>query len=237
MRSRRGRRNAGNASTQRDAVMTTQAFVGFPATLSPTPLPTRFRANLRYSQTAAFTTGAAGVTGTGQLWRLNSLFDPDQTGVGHQPYGFDVLTQYYSKYLVVAARWTITATTIGGSAEVGIHAQVFDNDGFLTIVGATYDAACERTNVATALVSPSGNTRTTQIKGLARLCRIFGVTEAEYAGAESLYAARFDANPTKNCGIQVAASSPSGTAAESVTIQAMLEYEAFFYEPFAQGQS
>lgn len=35
-------------------------------------------------------------------WRLNSLYDPDFTQVGHQPYYYDQLNQVYGKYKVYA---------------------------------------------------------------------------------------------------------------------------------------
>ncbi len=220
------------------AAVSSQQAVGFPSAISPLPFPTRLRnVPLRFSLTGTFATGTAGVVGTAQLIRLNSLFDPDQTGAGHQPTTFDVLTPMYSKYLVRSAEIIIIATTIGGSQEVAMHAQVFDNDGFLTFVGVTCDAASERMNVATAIASPSGNARASVIRGFYPIHKIFGVSETSYLAEEGLYSARFDANPSKNCGIQVAVSSPSATAGENLTIQIMVEYRADFFEPFAQAQS
>lgn len=35
-----------------------------------------------------------------QVYRINSLFDPDLTGTGHQPMYFDQIAQIYQKYLV-----------------------------------------------------------------------------------------------------------------------------------------
>ncbi len=212
-------------------------MLGFPATLSAVPLPTRFRTRLRYSETATFTTGAAGIVGTGQLWRLNSLFDPNQTGIGHQPYGFDQLAAFYSRYLVRGARWVLTCMTPGASSDIYIHCQVGDSDGFLTIVGATPDAAIERSNVSTTVLSASGNTRTTKIEGAARICQIAGVSEQSYLAAQTAYSALVTGNPTQNYALQVATSSPSGVGAEACVINLFIEYDAEFFEPIAQGQS
>ncbi len=212
-------------------------MIGFRGTLSAVPLPPRFRTKLRYSETATFTTGALGVVGTGQLWRLNSLFDPNQTGVGHQPYGFDQLAAMYAKYLVRGAKWVITVMTPGASADIFVHCQVADSDGFLTIVGLSPDAALERSNVTTCILSPSGNTRTTSIHGTARIHQIAGVTEQAYVGAESLYSALVTANPTKNYTLQIAASSPSGTGAEACVVTFFIEYDCDFFESIGQAQS
>lgn len=37
-----------------------------------------------------------------QQWRINSIFDPDLTSVGHQPYYYDQLSLLYKKYKVYA---------------------------------------------------------------------------------------------------------------------------------------
>lgn len=42
--------------------------------------------------------------GAAQTYRLNSLFDPDLTGGGTQPYGFDTLATIYKQYKVKRVR-------------------------------------------------------------------------------------------------------------------------------------
>jgi len=40
-------------------------------------------------------------------YRCNSLFDPDETGIGHQPRGFDQWAALYNKYVVTKAKITV----------------------------------------------------------------------------------------------------------------------------------
>lgn len=64
-------------------------------------------------------------------YRANGLFDPNYTGVGHQPYGFDQLvgvstgTGFYQKYRVLGAKITAMfmtyGTSIGDNYVVGIQ--------------------------------------------------------------------------------------------------------------------
>lgn len=42
------------------------------------------------------------------MFRLNSLYDPDYTGTGHQPLGFDQWASVYDKYYVRRARIKVT---------------------------------------------------------------------------------------------------------------------------------
>lgn len=52
-------------------------------------------------------------------YRMNSVFDPDFTGVGGQPEGFDQLKALYSRYRVLALGVTVTATSLtSGNAGV-----------------------------------------------------------------------------------------------------------------------
>jgi len=57
----------------------------------------RQRVILRYTQEG--TLAAAAATGT-QVFRANSCFDPDLTGVGAQPVGFDQWSAFYNRYIV-----------------------------------------------------------------------------------------------------------------------------------------
>lgn len=64
------------------------------------------------------------VAGSGSLiFSMNSLFDPDVTGVGHQPLGFDEWGAFYSHYEVLASRIRIDpqATTGVNPIEIVLY--------------------------------------------------------------------------------------------------------------------
>lgn len=73
--------------------------------------PDRMVTKLRYVDNFNLT-GGAGVVGA-NVFRFNSCFDPDLTGVGHQPMYFDqfagaVGTGPYSRYRVISAKATVS---------------------------------------------------------------------------------------------------------------------------------
>lgn len=81
---------------------------------------------LRYvdTHTIQSSAGSAG----GQVFRLNSVYDPDFTGAGHQPLYYDQLTAIYNKYVVISANVRVdfspltddTESTTTGPYTVGL---------------------------------------------------------------------------------------------------------------------
>lgn len=68
------------------------------------PLPSRYITRHKYSTT--FTLNA--LNGYQHFFNLNSLFDPDRTAIGHQPYGFDQLTPLYNRYRVISTSFVVS---------------------------------------------------------------------------------------------------------------------------------
>lgn len=64
--------------------------------------PDSILVKLPYSDTA-YTT-ATGTFGALQKFRLNSIYDPDYSGSGHQPMGYDQWTAIYERYTVIGAK-------------------------------------------------------------------------------------------------------------------------------------
>ena len=114
--------------------------------------------------------------GATQIWRSNSIFDPDVTNSGHQPLMRDLWASMYDYYAVIQCDYeitlyngstdTITFSAAGTQAQrVGmaqVHFQRSTNTGdFLTNPNACYPIA-EMKNVSTYILPPEG---TVTIKG------------------------------------------------------------------------
>lgn len=61
-----------------------------------------YRATLRYVDTIAYNVGVSGQTTN--VFTSNGLYDPDITGVGHQPNGFDQIMALWNEYIVISCR-------------------------------------------------------------------------------------------------------------------------------------
>lgn len=200
-------------------------------------LPRRLRRTLPYAETFVLTTGTAGVLSTEQAMRLNSLYDPNYTGAGHQPYGFDQLVGFYGSYLVHAVKVKIMACSVGGSAEVAICWKLDVSQGFSAISGITVDAATEAPMIGVGLLGASGNDRTF-VKDLSiDMFKLFGVTKSQYTNEVSTYGAAYGANPTAVAYLHLAVGSYTGTAGENASVQVLIEYDTEFFSPNELAQS
>lgn len=75
------------------------------------PFPAIHQATLRYSITINLDPTAGQVAS--HVFRSNSIFDPDYTATGHQPYGFDQYAALYNHYRVDDANIVMTPTSTG----------------------------------------------------------------------------------------------------------------------------
>lgn len=70
--------------------------------------PRQMKISLRYSDTNAKTSSST--LFIDHVYNLNSIFDPDRTGTGHQPQGHDVWAQLYNRYRVDACTVKVVFT-------------------------------------------------------------------------------------------------------------------------------
>nr|QKN88897.1 MAG: capsid protein [Cressdnaviricota sp.] len=126
---------------------------------------------LRYSETILTTTTTSVPSFYG--FNLNSVFDPNQTGTGHQPYGFDQYAALYNRYRVFKVSWNVTYTPAAGSYQACITPQNHN------AVTSTPDAAIEQPGSRTRLVGPLGSQAVT-IRGTSYLPKLCGQTPTQY---------------------------------------------------------
>ncbi len=99
------------------------------------PFPCTMRAVLRYSEVFQLDATTGGTAH--HLFRCGSIFDPNQTGAGHQPYGRDTYALIYNHYRVIKSSIKVSTNSGGGNAMVGI--TVTDDP----TVSSTYDTVRE----------------------------------------------------------------------------------------------
>jgi len=156
-----------------------------------------------------------------QTMRGNALFDPDQTGVGHQPKGFDQYSQIYSKYRVYSSR--IQCSALVGNSSTCILAIVPDTDVILSVTPSSLgeDARCKKTTII-----PTGGNGTRSVKHEMTTCQQLGkhtIQDEDYAGSTL-------SNPTQLWYWNVIGYSIDGTSPLNLRFNMRITYTVEFYD-------
>lgn len=199
------------------------------------PVKPEWKGKLNYSETFQLTTGTAGVAGTHQSFILNSLYDPNFTGTGHQPYGFDQLTNFYLRYIVEKVKVTLIWSNVGTTNDVVGFYKINASGAAGTVTGATLDYITEQNSSSTIYISSSGNQRVVEQNFVVDIPKVFGMKKMEWVddGNYSLYTA----NPTRAAMLYIDVASPSGTSGIAVVCQAIFEYQCRFRDRLDLTQS
>lgn len=94
-------------------------------------------------------------TGANYSWSCNGLYDPNNTGTGHQPLYFDQITPIYAHYCVVSSKIKITMVPAGTAVQYPYRCAVYLNDD--NSVTAGIDAAAEQSTGSVKVCSGGVN--------------------------------------------------------------------------------
>lgn len=162
------------------------------------------------------------------FFNLNGMYDVDQTGIGHQPFYFDQLTQLYSRYTVYGCKAVITASCATGLSVVGLRPQR-DTVGLPNAV-----QIAERPAQAHMLLSSSAGSKT--IARYFDISKLFGVTRSAI-NDETSYSGTNGANPTSLQYLQVITQHPDSATTQTTAVEITLTYYVKWHDRFRQAQS
>lgn len=120
--------------------------VGWWPRIGFSPFPQVKSAQLKYHEQFTISGSTGGITGTSIQYGLNCLFDPNLTGVGHQPMGFDEYTAIYKMYHV----WRVDIKIRPDSDRTNMFlvAQINSSQDTTAVTGIDMNTAGERSNCA-----------------------------------------------------------------------------------------
>ncbi len=159
--------------------------------VSSNPVPSQKLVKLKYVEQVSMDPAAGSMSHF--LFRANSLFDPNQTGTGHQPMGLDQWEPFYGLYTVVKSEIKVTffssVTTELASGIVGIY---LNDDNTSTNV---MDTMIEYNRTNHALIGPvdAGNGIIT-VRHSYSPQKMFGRSLKTYIGSDN-GSALFSASP------------------------------------------
>jgi len=193
--------------------------------------PASARKRLMYYEPSFTLTGTAGAI-TQYVFTANGLYDPNITGSGHQPLGFDTMMLYYEQYTVV--RSSLTLRFVGNGTQACTVSVCLAPD----TTSLVLPDVMENGYIVSKVVDARGNGgygTGQRVNSHALSCDVvkyFGrKSQREILDDVNLYGTAA-ANPTEQVYFVINTwGFGSFTDNTSIAMDAVLEYDAIFWEP------
>ncbi len=169
---------------------------------SPTLLPARFRGSMVYNTVVSLSVPASSVATN--VFRVNSVFDPDYTGVGTSVAGYSQLAALYGRYRVLGAKFEIAWTTTGSTTWTGF---VCANP--VNTVGTSLPQILAQRFVWFKSAGASTGSATISHSGSVSIAKTYGVPEVQVE-TEDDYAGLVGGNPNNQVFLHVGAYGDGG---------------------------
>lgn len=226
VKTRRQRRAGRGAGIQR--VQVVNSVTPMFRQIAAIPLPKKLRTSVRYCEnTTALNPGVGGVVAS-HLFAANGLYDPNITGTGHQPLGFDQLMAMYTTYTVISSKIWVVFDNAEATYPMLVGINV--NNG-----GTPMQAirAIEQGEGVWAALTPRGDSKT-QVE----LTKSFSL-RAQNGGRVGIpeYAGSSATNPTGITYFNVWADPNSGVDTSAANFTAVIDYFVEFNDAKELAQS
>lgn len=195
------------------------------------PAPRTMRTVLRYAESLITINGGAGGTSDAYVFSANGLFDPNITGVGHQPRGFDQYMGLYTYYAVVAVRITVkfaaapaeTLNQMIGISPLAISAENTDPKDYMEQQGCVWDFLRPGT---------SGASKTLHCEiDLKNWFGVGNMLSDPYLRGEST------SNPSRQLYLHCWAAAIQASDPSAIDTNVIIEYDTIFFTPAEVGTS
>lgn len=168
-----------------------------------------------------YRTLTASVNQANYVYKFNSCFDPDFTGVGGQPDGFDQWKTLYQQYRVMACDVQVHAAALAGAALVTLTPSV------VSTVSSSAEENIGLRRARGALTNVSG--QVAKLNSLFRVGDIFGVPDTSVLDNDN-YASSITGSPSSATYARIECET-SG-ASDAVAIWVTLTMYVRFEKPF-----
>lgn len=194
----------------------------------PFPFPVRQRVTMSYPHRNGISESTVG-SGVSYTYSLNSLYDPNTTGVGSQPIGFDQFSALYGSFRVVAVDFVVEFISAVSSAATAIS----------QVVGVLVNATnALPTNVQSwpglpttrsRLITNTGGTNRCTFSARALPWKIIQIPRVQYMSSPD-YAHTPTGNPARQIYL-ILYTFGSGSAVSAVTYDIRLIYHVELMQP------
>jgi hypothetical protein len=186
------------------------------------------RIKLFYYDYGLTRSGTAGAV-SNYFFIANGLFDPNITGGGHQPMGFDQMMLLYNQYTVVASKMSLTIYNTTASVAVRAGVYLSPDASSITDPSRLIENGLITTKVIPA-INVAGYIKEFQLD--CDVVKFFGrAKNVRELLDDGLLAGTSAVNPTEGVYYAVTAWDPFGASNYSTFFDVIIEYDAIFWEP------
>jgi len=201
-------------------------------------LPNSFSVRLKYCAVPNLTTTASAGTAASYIFRLSSLFDPDLSGTGHQPYQFDQLTPVYTKYLVKGVSIRVRFRNAQGHSNMWAGVRIRPDTDATSLSGKGLEEVLELQNVFFRPLGFYDDRQSSLIyESYIDLPSLFDLSTSEYTSQRQNFGSAVTTNPTRNAYLECAILDHAAEGAKTVPFDVELIYHAemFGYQSVSQS--
>ncbi len=185
-------------------------------------LPSLFRGKMFYSTTMTMAPAAGALTVN--VFRLNSVFDPDFTNVGTSVGGYTALAGLYNRYRVLSVKGHISFGNLGSS-----NLSCFLAVNSVNTVGTSINTALAQRHVWTKQLAANTGNGVVEHQFATPIHLIYGVPQAQVRNEDD-FAAITGSNPNNVVYGHIGFYNYSG-AASSALLTVRLEYDVVWSLP------
>lgn len=190
------------------------------------PFAQRYITKMKYAETIFI--NAAGPSA--YRWSLNSCFDPNFSGIGHQPHGFDTLSTIYNRYRVIGCSYTISGVDQSGQYVVIATLPANEQVNTLSVAEMLENPRCK-------FITQAPNASLKMLTGNVYLPSLVGRNKAQYM-ADDRYQAVSTSSPSEAAILNVYVQRlDGGSNTLNVPIQITLNYTVEWFDVKNLAQS
>lgn len=193
------------------------------------PLPNRFICDMPYVEQLTLTSSSTADFAQVYNFSLNSTYDPNVTGAGHQPYGRDQLVTFYGRYRVIKCYYRIV---VQPTALFGCSVGICHNNNGTDLTGYSSGRFLELPHTYMKALDYNAPT---YIKGHVTLRKLIGQTETEFKGDDNNQSV-YDTSPVSICYLTLALFNGAASA-QTIRYTIRLKYRVEWFDPLPVAQS
>lgn len=186
--------------------------------------PKKVRMTHRYHETITVT-GPVGAIGIGRF-ACNGMYDPNLSGVGHQPYYFDQMAAIYNHYTVTKSSIVLHVTAAYAASSMPAYIITLSQNDDTTQTASTIDATVEMSSGTREIVPVNTTTKVPRLYNSWNATNTFG---GDPLSNDNLQGS-IGSNPIELTTWSICLQSLDTVTSVSVFVEALIEYDAVWDE-------